>query len=53
MHQVRTIFIVSLLVAASAVAPRNIGAQTLNADINQLVADAALRLGGRRNSSLA
>ena len=46
MHQVRTIFIVSLLVAVSAVAPRNIGAQTLNADINQLVADAALRLGG-------
>lgn len=46
MDQLRTILIILLLLAVTVVVPRNIGAQTLNSDIKQLIADAALRLDG-------
>ena len=47
MDHARDILVMSILITISVMFPQNIGAQTLNSDINQLVADAALRLGGR------
>lgn len=46
MDQHRTILIILLLLAVTVMVPRNISAQTFNSDINQLIADAALRLDG-------